>query len=262
MTGTKRLAITAVFSLAMVGLVKADGWDKKTIITTDEAMQLPNMILQPGTYVIKVANLSSDRHIVQFFDKGEAHLITTILAIPNERVRPTGKTVFAFWEVPAGQPIALRAWFYPGDNFGQEFAYPKDEAARITANNQGAKVPVSDEKAGDLAAAVPTDSAASISSTAAVIQRATPQPPALPEPAASPAPVDTATAVPQQENRPASQPAETQKAVPADTASDAQRVNPAPYSLPNTASNLPLLGLIGLFSAVGAFGLNFIYRRN
>jgi len=70
-----------------------------------------------------------------------------MFGIPNERLRPTGKSVFAFWETPAGQSKAVRAWFYPGDNFGQEFAYPKEEAARITANNRGANVPVSDEKA-------------------------------------------------------------------------------------------------------------------
>ena len=55
--------------------------------------------------------------------------------------RRTGKSVFAFWEVPAGQPKALRAWFYPGEEFGQEFAYPKGEVFSLTANNIGATVP-------------------------------------------------------------------------------------------------------------------------
>ncbi len=41
--------------------------------------------------------------------------------------------MFQYWEVAAGQPQALRAWFYPGDNFGQEFAYPKQEAVQIAA---------------------------------------------------------------------------------------------------------------------------------
>ena len=53
--------------------------------------------------------------------------------MPNYRLQPTGNTVFQYWEVPAGQPRALRAWFYPGDNFGQEFAYPKQTAAQIAA---------------------------------------------------------------------------------------------------------------------------------
>ena len=89
--------------------------------------------LQPGEYVMVLVDSLSDRHIVRIFDKDQQHVITTILAIPNYRLQPTGKTVFQYWEVPAGQPRALRAWFYPGDNFGQEFAYPKQTAAQIAA---------------------------------------------------------------------------------------------------------------------------------
>src|SRR5665213_3429200 len=151
-TYLKTLAIAAVVGFGSMGSAVADQWDKKTTMTIDEPMQLPTTVLQPGTYVIRlVATSAANRHTVQFFDKDEKHVITTILAIPNERVRPTGKSVFAFWETPAGQPQALRAWFYPGDNFGQEFAYPKGEAGRISANNSGATVPVNDEKSADLA---------------------------------------------------------------------------------------------------------------
>src|ERR1700730_11793433 len=169
----KTLAFVAVVSMAGVGIAAADQWDKKTIITTDEVMQLPNMMLQPGTYVIKLAESSSNRHIVQFFDKDEKHLVTTVLAIPNQRLRPTGKSVFAFWEVPAGHPKALRAWFYPGDNFGQEFAYRRQEATTITATNSGAEVPVDDQ--------------AAVESTATVVNEPTPTP-AEPVAAAEPAP--------------------------------------------------------------------------
>src|SRR5665213_2402359 len=153
-TYLKTLAIAAVVGIGSMGSAVADQWDKKTTITIDEPMQLPTTVLQPGTYVIRLlATSSADRHTVQFFNKDENHLITSIEAIPNERVRATGKSVFAFWETPAGQPKALRAWFYPGDNFGQEFAYPKDEAARISARNSNATVPVEDnEKAADVSA--------------------------------------------------------------------------------------------------------------
>src|SRR6185312_9656257 len=118
-------------------------------------------MLQPGTYVIKLADSNSNRHIVQFFDKDEKHLVTTVLAIPNQRLRLTGKSVFAFWEVPAGQPKALRAWFYPGDNFGQEFAYRPQEAARITASNSGATVPIDDQTAAKTGEADKASTAAS-----------------------------------------------------------------------------------------------------
>jgi hypothetical protein len=33
-------------------------------------------------------------------------------------------------------PEALHAWFYPGDNFGQEFVYPKARAAEIAKATQ------------------------------------------------------------------------------------------------------------------------------
>src|SRR5262249_20997686 len=96
-----------------------------TILTVDQPIQVTNTLLQPGTYVFKLADSTADRHIVQIFNRDESHIINTILAIPNYRLQPTGKSQFAFWETPPGTAKALRAWFYPGDNFGQEFPYPK-----------------------------------------------------------------------------------------------------------------------------------------
>jgi hypothetical protein len=111
----------------------ADQWNKRTIITVGEPIQVPGKVLQPGKYVMKLMDSPSNRHIVQIFNEDESQLQTTVLAIPNYRLQPTGKTEFQWWETPAGQPRAMRAWFYPGDNFGQEFAYPKSEAVTIAA---------------------------------------------------------------------------------------------------------------------------------
>ena len=129
------------FAIASVGLVGAalapsmlaDEWNKKTILTVNEPIQVPNKVLPPGKYVMKLLDSPSNRHIVQIFNGDETQLQTTVLAIPNYRLEPTGKTQFQFWETPPGQPKALRAWFYPGDNFGQEFAYPKSEATNIAS---------------------------------------------------------------------------------------------------------------------------------
>jgi hypothetical protein len=259
------IAFVAVVGMAGMGTAAADQWDKKTVITTDEVMQLPNMMLQPGTYVIKLVESSSNRHVVQFFDKDEKHLVTTILAIPNERLRITGKSVFAFWEVPAGQPKALRAWFYPGDNFGQEFAYPRQEANTITASNSGATVPVNDQP-------VTADSdAAKDSTTTAAATEPTPAPAATvaAEPAAEPAPAPApaevaATQQPAAPEPPAAVAAPVTPAPVAADTSDAQQIaqTQQPDSLPKTASNLPWVGLIGLLSIVGAWALNLAYRRS
>ena len=257
----KTLAFVAVVSMAGMGIAAADEWDKKTVITTDEVMQLPNMMLQPGTYVIKLADSNSNRHVVQFFDKDEKHLVTTVLAIPNQRLRLTGKSVFAFWEVPAGQPKALRAWFYPGDNFGQEFAYRPQEAAKITASNSGANVPIDDRPA----AADATATAANEPTPAPAEPAPAAEPAPTPAPPPAPAEVAAAPQPPAPEPPAVAQEPVTPAPAVAETTSDAQRINPAPQqpdSLPKTASNLPWLVLTGFLSIVGALALNLAYRRS
>jgi LPXTG-motif cell wall-anchored protein len=127
------MASVGLLGVALVPGARADEWNKLTTMTVNEPIQVPNQVLPAGTYVIKLLDSPSDRHIVQIFNADQSHLFTTILAIPNYRIQPTGKTVFTFWETPPGQPKALRAWFYPGDNFGQEFAYPKSAAVQIAA---------------------------------------------------------------------------------------------------------------------------------
>lgn len=121
--------------MTLVPSAMADQWNKRTILTVNEPIQVPGKVLQPGKYVMKLMDSPSNRHIVQIFNEREDQLQTTVLAIPNYRLQPTGKTEFQWWETPAGQPRAMRAWFYPGDNFGQEFAYPKTEAVTIAATN-------------------------------------------------------------------------------------------------------------------------------
>ena len=243
-----RIALVAIVGIAGAGIVTADQWDKKTIITIDEPMQLPNAMLQPGTYVIRLHDSPANRHVVQVFDKDEKHIVTTILAIPNMRLHPTGKSVFAFWEVPAGKPKALRAWFYPGDNFGQEFAYPKEEAAQITATNSGETVPVNDAKPEELSTTATAEPAPEEPAPAAPV--------AAVEPAPAPAPVEVAAA-PQAPPPPAA----VSEPAPAPIVETAQS-NPPAQSLPQTASNLPLIGLLGLLSLAAAIGLNFAYNRS
>lgn len=130
--------VLAVASLGVLGIALAPAalageWDKLTYLTVNEPIQVPNKVLPPGKYAMKLLDSPGDRHVVQIYNADLTHLETTILAIPNYRLEPTGKTVFTFWETPPGQPKALRAWFYPGDNFGQEFAYPKSAATQIAA---------------------------------------------------------------------------------------------------------------------------------
>jgi hypothetical protein len=124
------LALT-LFGATLLPSARADTWNKKTVVTFSQAVEVPGRVLPAGTYTFKLLDSLSDRNIVQIFNADGSQIIVTILAINNYRLQPTGETVMKFSERPGDSPEALRAWFYPGDEFGQEFVYPKVRAIQL-----------------------------------------------------------------------------------------------------------------------------------
>src|ERR1017187_3530746 len=127
----------ALLGAMFLPCARADEWNRKTTMTFSARVEIPGVplkgwgVLPAGTYVFKIVDSSSDRHIVQIFNETETQVYATILAIPNYRLKATDKTVVTFRERPAGEPEALRAWFYPGRNWGEEFVYPKAKAVEL-----------------------------------------------------------------------------------------------------------------------------------
>jgi hypothetical protein len=92
----------------MVPSVRADEYNKKTVITFSQPFEIPGgKILPAGTYTFKLMDSPSDRHIVQIFNADGTQIFATILAINNYRLTATGKTVMLFSERPADAPDAL-----------------------------------------------------------------------------------------------------------------------------------------------------------
>jgi hypothetical protein len=213
------LSLLAVCVFA-VPRATADEWNKKTKVTFSAPVEVPGVgaqILPAGTYVFKLMDSLSNRNIVQIFSADETHVFTTILAIPNYRLRATDKTVMTFRERAAGQPEAIRAWFYPGRNWGQEFVYPKAKAIELAreTNQPVLATPIELETAP--IEALKTAPVEAITPTGEVVGIAE---------VVEPPPAEVATA-----------------------------------SLPQTASPLPFLGLIGLLSLGAGFALSFISKR-
>ena len=152
----------ALLGVAVSSSARADEWDKKTTITFSAPVEIPGVhlqgfgILPAGTYVFKVLDSKSDRHIVQIFSKDELTIYATILAIPNLRLKATDKTVMTFRERPAGQPEALRAWFYPGKEWGEEFVYPKARAIILAKETNTTVLSTSADIAPEVSVAVKT----------------------------------------------------------------------------------------------------------
>jgi len=109
----------------------ADDWDKRTKITVNQPFEIPGMILPAGTYIVKLVDIASERHVVRFLSEDEKKIYATLIGIPDFRLEPTDTTSLTFYEAKAGSVRPLHAWFYPGHQFGIEFAYPEKRAVEI-----------------------------------------------------------------------------------------------------------------------------------
>jgi hypothetical protein len=219
----KRLILFGCVMCAMLMVVfaqtsQAQTWDKKTRVTVEKPWSLPgNTVLQPGTYVMRLYDSPTNRQMVEVWNADETKLEARVIGIPAYRLAPSNDTVLNFYERRTEGPAALQQWFHPGDLAGVEFPTPKSAAA-------------------DLAyVTVPQPAPAA----PAVAEVAPPAPPAVTEPAPAPQP----EAQPQPEPQPEQPPQIAENNPP-----------PAPQQqeLPRTASDAPIVGLIGLLSLGGA----------
>jgi LPXTG-motif cell wall-anchored protein len=123
-------------TISLIGLVavssaRADEWDKKTVLTFTQPVEIPGRVLPAGTYTFKLADLMGDRHVVQIFNADGSQIVATVITIADDRLTSTDQTVIKFGEMPGGSPDAIRAWFYPGNTIGQAFVYPKSRATQL-----------------------------------------------------------------------------------------------------------------------------------
>jgi hypothetical protein len=240
-------ALAVVCALASAGLftaARADEWNKRTTLTINEPIQVANKVLDPGQYVFKLVDSSSNRNIVQIFNADQSHLIETVMAVPAYRIQPTGATRLTYWETPPGTAHAVRDWFYPGDYYGQEFPYPKNPAVlQASAATTNAPPPPSP--------AVSNDNNAN-NNNAQTAQAAPP-----PEPAGEQSADRSVQEQPQQQPQELAQNNPPPAPAPA-TQSEQQNSNNQPKNeLPKTASPFPLYGVGGM----SLIGLSMLLRR-
>jgi hypothetical protein len=289
----------ALLMLGGVAKTYGDDHDKKTVVQFSEPVQIPGgVILQPGKYVLILLNSSSNRNIVEIRNEDSTHLYAMTFTTRANRVVRTGDVALTFYEMPAGTPPALRQWYWPGDYDGQEFLYPHKQALEITqASHQTVPELPADQAANQSAgvSAAPTaasasDSSVTDSSAAAVAAESAPAPARSSQSDISAAAQQSTVSVQtstQTDASVSSQPSfSSQQAVqpeqqlaqltpPADTT---QRYSPAPDTsavtasapavqssnddpaLPQTASDLPLIAVLGFASIMLAVGARFAAR--
>lgn len=229
-----RKLLAGAFCLALFGALwlpnaRADQWNEKTTLTFTQPVEVPGMVLPAGTYVFVLVDSQSDRNIVRIMNADQTHVFATILAISNYRMTATDKTVITFEERPVNTPVALHAWFYPGNRYGQEFVYPKSEALALAKANQTPVLAMPAELAAAITA--PPAKAVAVLKHAAVVAV---EPNGAEVPAAqvvAPPPATEAAAAPQA------------------------------AAMPTTAGELPLLAALGSLLLLGGMGLLVLVQR-
>jgi hypothetical protein len=251
-----------------------------TYFTFSAPFELPGgKTLPAGKYVFKIAESPSNRHVVQVMSEDQTEMHATLLAIPAQRMEPAEEPEVRFMEAAADAAPAIRTWWYPGRSIGHEFIYPKDHARRLAERqSEGVLTTAGDAtgeeamRTGDLArigadgreVAMNTEDANNAANTtaenrnnapaenttaAANAQAQTAPPPAANEQTAPTTAAAQPTPEPQTTPRTGAQEnAQTARA----TTDDMERTE-----LPRTATWLPLIGLLGLGSLVGAGLLRF-----
>jgi hypothetical protein len=240
-TVTASVFCLGLMSVVLAPAAKADDWNRKTVITFSSPVEIPGVhltgwgVLPAGTYVFRILDSQSDRHIVQILNKDETTIYATILAIPNYRLKATDKTVITFRERPAGEPEALRAWFYPGRNWGEEFVYPKTKAVALAkaTNTPVLFTPVE----------IPLEVAEPIKSAGAPVVLELKRAPIM---AIKPTGEEVQLA---------------EVVTPPPTQPEAVVASKPEKTLPATASPLPLIALLGLLALGGAGTLRLVQKR-
>jgi hypothetical protein len=282
MTRTKLfLACALAFAVSLTATTAAAQapTNQITYFTFSAPFELPGgKTLPAGKYVFKIVDSPSNRHIVQVMSEDQQTMHATLMAIPAERNEPASEPEVRFMEAEANAAPAVRTWWYPGRSIGHEFIYPKDHARRLAARQSEGVLTTAGDASGDEAmrtgdlARIGADgretaqtttanttaantnaanqtaannTAAQTTTSSASTPAEAPAQPATPEPAARAAATEpTAQQAPAQTAQPG-----TERTAPM-TAERSERTE-----LPRTASALPLIGLMGLASLLGAGAL-------
>jgi hypothetical protein len=235
----------ALLAVSLASPARADEFTKLTLLTFSGPVEVPGITLPAGTYRFQLADPTTGRRVVKVSDKDGTKTYGMFITMSNQRMTPSKTPVVMFKETAAGAPPAVQVWFYPGETYGYEFAYPHDQALRIAKANHQPVLAYADRtsasstddqrmtsmKSADVARIDENDRP--ISSDEALKESSERRPPVAMPPATTTAPAQT--------NAPVA------------TSGSAPRL--ARRHLPRTASSLPLLALLSGLSLAGAFGI-------
>jgi LPXTG-motif cell wall-anchored protein len=223
-----RIFTALLLSIGISAIAMAQGGtvQRQTKLAVSEPTMVGNVMLDPGSYTLRVHDFQSEKVQVVVTRDSDSKTMGTVVASRERRSLDThqasdNQTQFTYTTYN-GHP-AVATWFYPGDEWGEKFAYGAETTA--SASTTGGDVTM-------------TQTPAPTASTSTMAESTPPAPATtestVAEPAPAPAPAYSAPA-------PSPEPA------------------PAPEmtTLPKTASSTPLVALLGALALAGASAVRF-----
>ena len=265
----------AVFVCLMAAPASAQPLDKRTLFSFSGPITLPGVTLPAGQYLFRLADPNSSAKVVQVLNADGTKPYGLFFTIPAERLEPASSPEVRFMETASGTPAAIRTWWYPGERRGYEFIFPKEQARRLA---MGASQPVlttdaqtttteqtntaelsrvgsSGQETDVIASAAPTAATPTGTTQEGQIASSTLSiaTPSIPLVGSAPAPTSTASA-----QTPSTEAASTQSSSAQSSSARAARTQ-----LPRTASQLPLVAMVGTVTLLSAASLRYwrIRRR-
>jgi len=120
---------------------------ENSTFTVTEPLDVGGFTLQPGTYLIKVVMLASDRNSIQVTNVEQTKVFANVLSTPHpiraDEVVPSSR--YIYYATAPGQPKALRTWFARDTEKGQDIIYPKRRAMELAAVAKEPVIAIPDE---------------------------------------------------------------------------------------------------------------------
>jgi len=259
----------------MLGLttssLQADDWNLKTSFSVDQTVEVPGAVLEPNTkYIIQLMELQGNRNVLRISNSREDQVISTFMTVDDRsREDLVEDPTFTFMEVPAGNPLPVKAWFYPGRITGFEFLYPSAQRQKIAGYRATPKAEV------EVAMAKPTESeplateeSEALQSEEVFLEAQLTPPTEIPQ--ESNAIVESEEQGLQSEEKgeveiERAKPTEPEviseeSQVPAQSDIQSNQSPETPDALPKTAGELPLIGLLGMLSLGLGLTLRFALK--
>jgi hypothetical protein len=219
------------------GTALAQTADHRTYFTFSTPVTLPGVTLPAGRYLFRLADPDSSRKVISVLSEDGKTPLAMLHTIPNQLLNAPQDPEIRFLETSGNMPPAIKGWWFQGNSIGYEFIYPRQQALQLAKVTSGPVLTTRDETKDVVKADLARIDGSGVPSPVVVEE--------------APAPVAATGRAQQGEVAPGGA---TATAAP-DTRADERARGTARTRLPQTASSMPYLFLMGVLAMGTGIGL-------